>query len=89
MLAKYGRRERDAVTHVTHFLYVAVKPFWPLYRKMRHVRHVRHFVQRDTNNATPQNGASCTILDTRNRLPIEAAKRDSLSGRPAISRCRT
>ena len=89
MLAKYGRRERDAVTHVTHFLNEAVKTFWPLYRKMRHVRHVRHFDQRDTDSAVPTNGASCTILDTRNRLPIEAAKRDALSGRPVISRCRT
>ena len=89
MLARYGRRERDAVTHVTHFLYVAVKTILGLYRKMRHMRHVRHFDQRDTDNATPQNGASCTTLDTRNRLPIEAAKRDALSGRPAISRCRT
>ena len=89
MLARYGRRERDAVTHVTHFLYVAVKTILGLYRKMRHMRHVRHFDQRDTDNATPQNGASCNILDTRNRLPIEAAKRDALSGRPVISRSRT
>ena len=85
MLARYGRRERDAVMHVTHFLNEAVKTFWPLYRKMR---HTRHFDQRDTDNATPQNGASCTTLDTRNRLPIETAKRDALSGRPVISRCR-
>jgi hypothetical protein len=89
MPAKYGRRERDAVTHVTHFLYVAVKTFWPLYRKMRHMRHVRHFDQRDTDGAMNPNGASYTALDMLNRLPIDAAKRDALSGRQAISRCRS
>jgi hypothetical protein len=89
MLAKYGRRERDAVTHVTHFLYVAVKTLLPLYRKMRHVRHVRHFDQRDTDSAMPTNGASCFTVATRFPCPFHAIKRDALLGMPAMSRCRS
>ena len=86
MLARYGRLERDAVTHVTHFLYVAVKMLWPLYRKMR---HVRHFDQRDTDSAMPTNGASCLTVATRFPCRFQALTRDALSGRPAISRCRS
>jgi hypothetical protein len=86
MLAKYGRRERDAVTHVTHFLYVAVKTLLPLYRKMR---HVRHFDQRDTDSAMPTNGASCFTVATGFPCPFHAIKRDALLGMPAMSRCRS